>query len=431
MKATTTTSGEGGKVEKANESPGSEGAKTPRPPLSLLVFMMAIGPFGDTEYTPAMPIMAKALHADYGMVQFTMTAYLIGSAVSRLYCGPLSDRFGRRPVMMGACAVLAVGLLLSLLSFSIWPLIGGRLIQGIGACAGGVIADAAVRDAVPADQRQSTFAKLNASFALAPAIGPVAGIYLAQALGWHANFGLLLALSLLLWLAVWRWLPETKLKLAHKALEPRQLWRNYAKTLATREFLVSALLAGLASGIVYSALIGAPDLVISVLHRGSGGIVAVAVSILIAFVVGAGACSLLTKRVSGAGLMGAGIVIMASGSVWLMLHALSESGHGSLPGYLLPIGVCFTGVGLQLPVATAHAMAPFEKTAGTAASMLGFVQMLVASLATVAMSILHKGSVMDMPIVFLGLSALAIGVFAVHLCWPARVRGADVATAAS
>ena len=431
MKATTTNSGPDSKTERSADSHRSECAKAPRPPLSLLVFMMAIGPFGDTEYTPAMPIMAKALHADYGMVQFTMTAYLIGSALSRLYCGPLSDRFGRRPVMMGACAVLAAGLLLSLLSFSIWPLIGGRLIQGIGACAGGVIADAAVRDAIPADQRQSTFAKLNAAFALAPAIGPVAGIYLAQALGWHANFGLLLALSLLLWLAVWRWLPETKLKLAHHALEPRQLWRNYAQTLVTREFIVSAVLAGLATGIVYSALIGAPDLVISVLHQGSGGIVAVAASILIAFVIGAGACSLLTKRVSGAGLVGAGIVIMASGSVWLLLHALSEGNHGSLPGYLLPIGICFTGVGLQLPVATAHAMAPFKDTAGTAASMLGFVQMMVASSATVAMSVLHKGSVMDMPIVFLGLSAVAIGVFFVQVCWPARTGKGDAAIATS
>lgn len=401
--------------------------KIPRPPLSLLVFMMAIGPFGDTEYTPAMPAMAHALRTDYGMVQFTMTAYLIGSALSRLYWGPLSDRFGRRPVMMGACAVLAAGLLLSLLSFTIWPLIGGRLIQGIGASAGGVIADAAVRDAFPADERQTIYAKLTAAFALAPAIGPVAGIYLAQALGWHANFGLLLALSVLLWLAVWRWMPETKLALVRHALEPRQLWRNYLRTLWTREFIFFAVLSGLAVGTVYTALIGAPDLVLTVLHRGSGGIVAVAVSILIAFVIGAGLCALLTGRVGDSWIVGTGIVIVLGGSAWLLLHALTVGTDGSLPGYLLPISACFTGVGLQVPVATAHALAPFKKTAGTAASMLGFVQMGVAALATVAVSVLHKGSVMDMPIVFLGLSGAAVGVFVLYLCWPRGLSGTPAA----
>lgn len=397
--------------------------EVPRPPLSLLVFMMAIGPFGDTEYTPAMPAIAHSLKADYSMVQFTMTAYLIGSALSRLYYGPLSDRFGRRPVMLGSCAVLTAGLLLSVLSFNIWPLIAGRLIQGVGACAGGVIADAAVRDAFPADERQTVYAKLNAAFALAPAIGPVAGIYLAHALGWHASFGLLLLLSALLWLAVWRWLPETKLERVQDALEPRQLWRNYLKTLWTREFIFFAVLSGLAVGVVYTALIGAPDLVLTVLHRGSGGIVAVAAAILVAFVVGAGLCALLTDHVRDRWIVGAGILTMLGGSAWLLLHALSVGQHGVLLGYLLPISLCFSGVGLQVPVATAHAMAPFNETAGTAASVLGFVQMAVAALATVAMSVMHRGSVMDMPIVFLGLSGTAVGVFVLYLCWPNRSAG--------
>ena len=73
----------------------------PRPPLPLLVFMMALAPFGDTEYTPAMPAIAHALRTDYGTVQLTMAFYLAGSAISQLVFGPLADRFGRRPVMLG------------------------------------------------------------------------------------------------------------------------------------------------------------------------------------------------------------------------------------------------------------------------------------------------------------------------------------------
>ncbi|HET9836572.1 MAG TPA: MFS transporter, partial [Rhodanobacteraceae bacterium] len=89
------------------------------PALSLLAFMMAVGPFGDTEYTPAMPAMAKALHADYGMVQFTMSSYLVGSSISQLVYGPASDRFGRRPVMLVGAVILILGALLCMISFSI------------------------------------------------------------------------------------------------------------------------------------------------------------------------------------------------------------------------------------------------------------------------------------------------------------------------
>src|SRR5690348_17823632 len=93
----------------------SVGRRAALPALWLLAFMMAVGPFGDTEYTPAMPAMAKALHADYGMIQFTMAAYLAASAVSQLVFGPASDRWGRRPVMLFGAVVLSAGALLCML----------------------------------------------------------------------------------------------------------------------------------------------------------------------------------------------------------------------------------------------------------------------------------------------------------------------------
>lgn len=80
-----------------------------RPALWLLAFMMAAGPFGDTEYTPAMPAMAHALDTGYGAVQLSMAAYLVAMAVSQLVFGPLSDRHGRRPVMLAGAGVLALG----------------------------------------------------------------------------------------------------------------------------------------------------------------------------------------------------------------------------------------------------------------------------------------------------------------------------------
>ncbi|HEY3521638.1 MAG TPA: multidrug effflux MFS transporter, partial [Rhodanobacteraceae bacterium] len=341
--------------------------KAGHPALWLLAFMMAAGPFGDTEYTPAMPAMAKALHADYGMVQFSMSAYLVASALSQLLYGPISDRYGRRPVMLVGACILSLGALACMLSFSIWPLIGGRFIQGVGACAGGVIADAMVRDAFAKERRQPVYAKINAAFALAPAIGPVAGTYVEHAFGWHANFAILLGISLLLTGAVWWRLPETLREEDPRALEPSRLWRNAREVIGTRGFLFYVALGGLCVGVVYTALIGAPDLVINVLGMGSGAIVIVAISILVAFVIGAGSCAWLSRRrVPHLLIIAAGLSIVLAGSIALLLIALLVRGGGGLAMYLSPIAFCFIGVGLVVPVSTAKAMAPFAENAGAA-----------------------------------------------------------------
>lgn len=390
-------------------------SQVPKPALALLAFMMAVGPFGDTEYTPALPSIAQALHANYDMVQLTMTSYLIGSAVSQLIYGPMSDRYGRRPVILVGTGILIAGSLLCMLSFSIGPLIAGRLIQGVGACAGGVIADAAVRDAFAADKRQRVYAKINAAFALAPAIGPVAGTYVERTpIGWHGNFAVLALLAVTLFWLVWRYMPETNLRLNRRALQPARLWANYRRTLAMPQFIFNALLGGLCIGVVYTALIGAPDLVLDVLDRGSTGIVIVAIGILVAFVIGAATCAWLTPRISHLWIVGGGVLLLVLSSVALLLVALGPGKHGTLAMYLTPIGVAFVGVGLVVPVTTAHALAPFNQTAGSASSMLGFIRMGVAALATLTMSLLHMSTVIDIPVVFLVLTTVAVGLFVAY-----------------
>lgn len=117
-------------------------SRIPRPFLSMLAFMMALGPFDDTEYTPSMPAIAQSLNVDYSMAQLTMASYPVGMATSEVFYSPLVDRFGRRPVTFVGAGILTAGALICLASFGFWPLIGGHLVQGVGACAGGVITKA-------------------------------------------------------------------------------------------------------------------------------------------------------------------------------------------------------------------------------------------------------------------------------------------------
>ncbi|NII09876.1 multidrug effflux MFS transporter [Oleiagrimonas sp. C23AA] len=385
------------------------------PALWLLGLMMSIGPFGDTEYTPSMPNIAHGLHVSYGAVQATMTAYLVGSTLSRLLYGPASDRHGRRPVMLLGASILVVGALLCLLSPHIAMLAGGRFVQGVGACAGGVIADAVVRDAFAAKERPRVFARLNAIFALAPALGPIVGIYVTPVFGWQGNFALLLVLSVAMWLAVWCLLPETLAQKKPRALEPARLWRNYLAVLRHPGFAFYAVIGGFSVGIVYTALIGAPDLVMNLLGGGHTAIIIVAIAILVAFVLGAALSGWLSRHVDAMVILGGGLLVQALGAAALLLIAQMLGKAGGLYAFLVPIGVCFVGVGMIEPATTARAMEPFQEHAGTASSLLGSLQLAVAGLATAAMSLLHAGSLLDTPAVFLGLviggGALYVGFF--------------------
>lgn len=183
-------------------------------------------------------------------------------------------------------------------------------------------------------------------------------------------------------------------------------------------------LGGCCIGAVYTALIGAPDLVLNVL--GMGTFVIVAVAILLSCVTGAGLCALLSKRVRDLYPVCAGLALLLAGSFALLSVAVLIGKQGTLAQFLTPIACCFTGVGLVVPVSTTRAMAPFDRIAGAASSLLGFTRISIAAGGTIAMSLLHHGSIYDMPIVFLGLSGSATVIFASYIIWrgpaPARTR---------
>jgi DHA1 family bicyclomycin/chloramphenicol resistance-like MFS transporter len=235
--------------------------------------------------------------------------------------------------------------------------------------------------------------------------------------GWHGNFGLLVLLSALLVAVVWLFLPETKPNPDRDALQPGTLRRHVFEVLSTPDFVLYAVLGGLCVGVVYTALIGAPDLVLTILGRGNFAIMIVSVVILTAFVTGAGMSALFSSRVSPDVFIGAGLAVLLVASAGLMLVALLIGKQGTLANYLTPIGACFVGVGLVVPVSTARAMAPFDENTGMASSLLGSIQMGVAALGTLGMGLLHQGAVEDIPIVFLALAGMAGLLFMGHLAW--------------
>jgi len=393
------------------ESTVQKAKRIAAPSLLILVLMVSVGPFGDTEYTPSLPRIAQELAVHYNLVQLTMTSYLLGYAISQLFYGPLSDRFGRKPVMMFGAAIFVIGSIICFTSFSIWQLIGGRFVQAIGACAGGVISSASVRDAFPEQERGPVFAKINAAFSLAPALGPIVGSFVDHLYGWHANFLVLLVLSAILFVLVWILFPETNVHRNMNAVKPREFFHNYRVLFKDPYYPFYLIIMGMSIGIVYSSLIGAPDYVIDILRMSSIAIVIVAVGVLFGFMVGSIVCSIISQKLSPNRLILIGLCIMVFGSIALAIISSVGLMAKFLYAGLIPIIVIFSGIAFVIPIASAESLKPFENVTGSASAMMGFFQMGIASLSTGIMSSFHATSLFTMPFMFTLLSVLAILVF--------------------
>ncbi len=388
------------------------------PAIWVLVLMVSVGPFGDTEYTPSLPRIAHELGVSYSAVQQSMTVYLLAYALVQLFYGPWSDRIGRKPVALWGALLFIAGSYVCWISSSLDLLLAGRFLQGLGACAGAVICSAAVRDSYPKDQIGTIYARINAAFALAPALGPIVGSIVDDRFGWHANMFILLALGCVLLGVVFLFLPETHHPDPSQRLLPRRLWHAYGRLFRHQSFLPAILINGLAIGVVYTSLTEAPALVTDVLGLPARWIAVVAGGVLLAFVGGSMLGVRLLRRMSSMRILRIGLVLIVAG-------ALLQAGMGyldrvNLASMLLPIMVSFSGIALIVPNATGIAMRPFDRAAGAAAAMLGFSQMGIAALANVGVSLLPLSPVYALPIIFTILAGLGLMVHGLALHRGAR-----------
>ncbi|MEJ2438463.1 MAG: multidrug effflux MFS transporter [Gammaproteobacteria bacterium] len=379
------------------------------PSLWILVLMVSVGPFGDTEYTPSLPRIAHELGVSYGAVQQTMTVYLFGYALVQLIYGPLSDRFGRKPLMLVGALLFVFGSLVCFVSRSLDVLLLGRFIQGLGACAGAVLTSAAVRDSFPPAHIDQVYSRINAAFALAPAVGPVVGAFVDDHFGWHANMLVLLAMSALLLVCVLLFLPETHPADRRRSLQPRRIVLGYRSLFTHRLYLPFIVINGLVIGVVYSCLTEAPALVINVLGLRSRWFAVVAGGIFFAFVTGSILSARFGTRLAGRRIVVLGLLVILTSSV--VLGGLALWGTPSLPRTLGPIMGVFLGVALVVPNALGAAMRPFGRLAGSASAMVGFTQMGIASAANAGVSLIPYGPLYAMPLIFALLALLGLGVY--------------------
>ena len=218
----------------------------PRWTLALLLAgLSTLGPFAIDTYLPAFTGIARSLGATPLQMQQTLSAYLFGFAAMNLFHGSLADAYGRRPVVLAGIAVFTLASAGCALADSIGMLVACRALQGLSAGAGMVVSRVIVRDLFAPVEAQRMLSQVTIWFGIAPAVAPMVGGLLFDAVGWRAIFWLLVGVGSTLWLVNWRWLPETLAPGQAQPFHPAPLLRGYGQMAASGRFLALSVASGI------------------------------------------------------------------------------------------------------------------------------------------------------------------------------------------
>jgi len=334
--------------------------------------LSAIGPVSMALFTPAMPEIVHAFGTTEGVVKLTLTLYFAGFAFAQLVCGPLSDGFGRKPIILSFMALYLAATIAALVSPTIHLLIAARFLQGVGAAAGIAASRAIVRDLFAGEKSARIMNLIGVILAIGPAISPTLGGLTMELFGWHAIFIFMLAMSVAVMLVVHFALAET----VHRDLSrirPRALFGSYASLLTSPHFMTAAIVIAGSAGAIYAQATILPFVLINRVgltptQFGMGMLMQTG-----GYLAGSLIARPLMARFGAFRLVPIGLGIMLAGAV-----AIASGLRLYEPDYLLvmgPVGIYTFGIAFVLPAMQTAVLAPFPRIAGASSAMAGFMQM--------------------------------------------------------
>lgn len=358
-------------------------------------------------YLPSMPSLPEYFSTDAKSVQLTMSLNLAGFALAQLIHGPLSDRFGRRPILL----IGMIGFLLASLACaaaqSIGQLVAARALQGAAASAEAVLILAVIRDLYDDNKAAKMLGVYGMSISVAPAIGPLLGGYIFVWFGWRANFLLLSVLIALITFLIWRYLSETTTP-DRNALKPRRLFFGYLGLLLKPGYMIYVVLLALSLGGLFAFIAAAPFILIDrlgVRPQDYGYYQALVVG---AYFVGNLIANRIVEKVPSEWLLRASLVFMALGGGLLPLLLVADM---ETP-LALAGAMSFFGLGLAFIFVTApmRALAAAGTSVGLASALLSAIEMGGGALGAAAINIFYDGTAYPMAITVAvcGISGLVI-----------------------
>ena len=386
-------------------------APTRRPPVWVLILATSLGPFALQALVPAMPGLARDFGVSFGVAQMSLTSYLVGMTVGQLAYGPLSDRFGRRPVLLAGLAVFLAGSVCCLLAGDIAPLIAGRALQALGGCAGIVLARAIVRDLYDRERAAQMIAYVTAGMIVAPMIGPVVGGYLYEWFGWPSVFWFILAFGVLVTLACLALLHET-----HPARGRTetfgQIVRGCWMLLRIRRFRGYSFQVAFTAASFFSFLGGAAAVAVDLFGRSASEYGWWFVLISLSYMTGNFMSARIGRRVGSDRMIAIGTTFSLAAACAMLATLLA--GGFTLALFFLLSGAMSVGNGFSMPNGFAGAVSVDPSRAGTASGLSGALQMGTGAVAITIIG--HSLADSPLPVV---LMMLAMSLFA----WLAHFHG--------
>ena len=396
-------------------------------PAVLLALLVGIGLFNSLcsdLYLPALRVLAADLNATPFEAQQTVSLFFLACAFMSLWHGAIADAYGRRRAVLASLAILGVASLVGAVVARIEQMWALRVLQGLAAGSGVVISRAIVLDMHRGFAAQQQLGRITLVQTVAPVIMPLIGGWLTIAFGWRAVFLFIGAITALMWLATWRWLPETLPLARRRPLHPVALWRAYRDVLSSASFLRLAVahVANWVSMMVY--VVAAPAFVIGLLGRDETAFYLVYAPMMVGMMTG----FLLFPRLAHR-LRPQSVLAIAYGILGIAVALNLGLSWNTSPGVhnVAPLFVYAIGLALAMPVLIGQALDPFSVHSGVASSCHSFLQFAATGVVAGALVPLLWGSVWTLALGSGGLAA--VGAFA--LWWEFRSRADGPPSASS
>lgn len=380
---------------------------TPTTLLLLVTGCLMLQPLSTDLYLASLPHLATDFGASPAAVQQTLSLFVIGFGSAQLVSGPLSDRYGRRPVLIAGLTLYLLSSLICALAPALDWLIAARFAQAMGCCTAVVVARAIIRDAYPAVEGAQVLAKASSLLALAPIGGPILGSYLQVTFGWRAAFVVLTSAGVTMLAAtLWR-MQESNHQTNPLAMRIGTLASTYLTVLRTPRFWNYALPGALSYASIFVFISGSSFALICVLGVATeyyGALFAISVC---GYLGGTLICRRLLNRFAIPRVIVIGATISATGALGFWGLALASVEHWSMviAAQFLVMGAH----GIIFPCAQSSSLAPFPNAAGAAAGFYGFITMVAALITGTWVGSSHDGTLMPLASIS---ASVSCGLFA-------------------
>ncbi|NNB71092.1 multidrug effflux MFS transporter [Pseudomonas fluorescens] len=373
--------------------------------LVLLTVLIGLPRITLDMHLPALPAMADDFHSSDSQLQLTLTLYTLGSAISLLVSGPLTDRFGRRPILLVGLFLYVLATVACALANSLEVLIIARLFQALGGCCTTVIGRVIVRDYFDRHEQARLLGLISMAMAISPMAAPVLGSLMLPFINWRGLFVVLGVIGAGLYLVVYRRLPETRPPQV-AAAPPSNLLRLYGQLLRDRYFLRYSLAIGCVYSTYFPFISESSALLQRGFHLSTTAYALVFAATISGYMLGANLFRRLVLRFEPDALISAAIGLNVLGS--LLLAVATTFLPADWLAIVLPMVVIMVSVGMVIPACQLSVLQPYGAIAGTASGLFFFTQMFLTAVSSWATGLLSDGTSQPLVIMTLVASALLV-----------------------